>query len=42
MTIVIAIFTFLVVCGLVSIDNKLEVMIRHQNEIIKLLKNLKK
>ena len=31
-----------ILAGLVSIDDKLGVMIKHQNEIIKVLKNSKK
>lgn len=36
------IFVFFILAGLVSISNMLEKMIKHQNEIIKVLKNSKK
>ena len=34
--------TFFMLCGLVSISKTLEVVVKHQNEIIRVLKNLKK
>ena len=36
--IIIALITFFMLCGLISIDNKLEVMIKRYDEIIRILK----
>lgn len=39
--IILIILLIFILAGLVSIDNKLDATIKHQNEIIKVLKNSK-
>lgn len=41
-TAIMLVFVFFILAGLVSISNMLETMIKHQNEIIKVLKNSNK
>lgn len=38
MLVLIAIFIFFIICGLVSVTNQLQVLIKNQIEIIRLLK----
>ena len=40
--IILIIITFLILCALASIDETLKAIIRHQNEVIKTLKNSNK